>query len=157
MITLLVKCRICGNKIDKKEAYKVVINDKNHYYCSESEYENYKKEQDNQSKIIEMINEIFGHVVHSTALYKEIQKAKKCYGSGKILNYLIQNKDKLTYIISGKNFANEYNAIRYLFAILHNNMPWYKYTEEIRKTVEADTTQSKYRPQKKRKALIDFE
>lgn len=154
---MLVKCRICGKKIEKKEAFKVVINSKNHYYCNESEYENYKNEQDNQSHIIEIINEIFGHVIHSTALYKEIQNTKKCYGSNKTLHYLIDNKDNLTYIISRKTFANEYNAIRYLFAILHNNLPWYQYTDEVQKTVEIDTTQQKYKQHKKRKALIDYE
>ena len=35
---MLVKCRYCDNKIDRKDAFKVVVDGKNIYYCNEAEY-----------------------------------------------------------------------------------------------------------------------
>ena len=35
---MLVKCRICGKKVDRNEAFKVAVEGKpNAYYCSEAE------------------------------------------------------------------------------------------------------------------------
>ena len=35
---MLVKCRYCDNKIDRKDAFKVVVDGKNIYYCNEAEW-----------------------------------------------------------------------------------------------------------------------
>lgn len=42
---MLVKCRKCGNKIDRNNAFKVVVDNKNVYYCNEKEYEEHVKEK----------------------------------------------------------------------------------------------------------------
>ena len=36
---MLVKCRLCGTKVDRNEAFKVVVGGKNTYYCNEAEYQ----------------------------------------------------------------------------------------------------------------------
>lgn len=37
---MIVKCKECGNKIDRDTAFKIRLRDQNNYFCSESEYKN---------------------------------------------------------------------------------------------------------------------
>ena len=66
---MLVKCRICGNKTERNDAYKVVVNGKNEYYCSEKEYKQKQKQIADKEKTIKIINEIFGYEITNSALY----------------------------------------------------------------------------------------
>ena len=64
-MTIEVKCRICGKKKEKSEAYKVVINNKNNYYCNETEYREWaskkeiKKQQSNENQFMDIFYIIF--------------------------------------------------------------------------------------------------
>lgn len=49
---MLVKCRLCGTKVDRNEAFKVVVGGKNNYYCNEAEYQKVLHER--EVKIIHM-------------------------------------------------------------------------------------------------------
>ena len=69
---MLVKCRYCDNKIDRKDAFKVVVDGKNIYYCNEAEYLTVLHDRKIRDDTYECINEIFGYKVINTALFKEL-------------------------------------------------------------------------------------
>ena len=75
----MVKCRKCGEKIDQKLAFKVVVGDKNAYYCNEEEYNSVIKERQDRERVYDLINQIFGYTLTNTALYKEVSAIVKVH------------------------------------------------------------------------------
>ena len=135
---MLVKCRLCGTKVDKKEAFKVVVGGKNTYYCNESEYQKVLHEREVKDNTYECINQIFGYKVLNSALFKEINLLLEVYSYEHILAYLIENKEYLTRVLK-KDFTSEYAKIRYFAAILKNNSADFKMEEpEESKKIEID-------------------
>ena len=123
---MLVKCRICGNKIDRKEAFKVSVEGKpNAFYCSEAEYNAMIEERKCKDDAYYCIYGIFGYQVTNTVLYKEIGELGKIYGFKLILSYLHDNEEYLTRIV-GREYKNEFAKIKYFTAILKNNLTDYK-------------------------------
>lgn len=159
------KCRICGAQLDTTIAYKVVVKGVNKYYCSQTEFDNEeaKKQQEteNRNKAYHLICNIFNtKEILNTALWKEYNEWLKVSDSSKIVDYLGENKDYLIKTINRLN-ATEFAKIRYLSAILKNNLNDFKpkQTEKPKQfgliTTE-ENYETKYKP-RKRKALIDFE
>lgn len=93
MIILLVKCKACGQKIDRNDAFKVVVGGKNAYYCNEEEYLAILKEREDKKMMYDLINQIFGYTIVNTALYKEINPLVETYGYTMISSYLKENFD----------------------------------------------------------------
>ena len=60
---MLVKCRLCGTKVDRNEAFKVVVGGKNTYYCNEAEYQKVLHEREVKNNTYECINQIFGYKI----------------------------------------------------------------------------------------------
>ena len=73
------KCKICGNDLDTKNAYKVTDkNGKNKYFCSQSEYEaeeaRKKKAAEDKDRVYYLICDIMGEKeIINTILFKEWQ------------------------------------------------------------------------------------
>ncbi len=154
---MLVKCKICGNKIEKKEAYKVVQDNKNFYYCNETEYQSYKEEQNKLTLIYETIYIIFNYKCTNSALYKEINDLIQIYQKDKVLSYLIDNKEFLSSKLE-KSFTSEYAKIRYFAAILKNNIASYSTKlPEVKIEVKYDIPNNKYKNQKRKKPLFEYE
>lgn len=155
----MVKCRKCGEKIDQKLAFKVVVGDKNTYYCNEEEYNSVIKERQDRELVYDLINQIFGYVVTNTALYKEINALAKCYPYDSIGDYLADNFDYL-HDVMHRDFEKEYGQIRYFSTILNNNMRDFinDHTPEpvITHQVEDDVVNMKFKRNKKRRALDDL-
>lgn len=159
------KCRICGAALDTTIAYKVVVKGVNRYYCSQTEFDNEeaKKQQEteNRNTTYRLICKIFNKdEILNTALWKEYNEWLKVDESSKIVDYLGENKDYLTKAINRLN-ANEFAKIRYLSAILKNNLNDFKpkKVEEAKQfglIITEEDYKTKYKP-RKRKALIDFE
>lgn len=123
---MLVKCRICGNKIDRKEAFKVSVEGKpNAFYCSKAEYNEMIEDRKCKDDTYYCIYDIFGYKVTNTVLYKEVGELGKIYGFKLILSYLHDNEEYLTRIV-GREYNNEFAKIRYFTAILQNNLTDYK-------------------------------
>lgn len=117
---MLVKCKGCSNKVDRKEAYKVVINNKNNYYCNVNEYEQLNIEKESKAKVLELVFEIIGETTN-TAIYKELTDISKVHTYKKILDYIEENYIKLNEIMS-MQFEREYGKIRYFTAIIKNEI-----------------------------------
>lgn len=153
---MLVKCKCHGIKIDRATAYKVVVNGKNNYYCSEEDYKrcNYKKEIEN--KTYDKIFNIFEYQPERKTLDKEIKSLANMYSYEKIYNYLSQNEEYLNKVMH-KDFDNEFGKIRYFSAILKNQLPAFKEIKQIDKVVNYEVTDMKYNPKPRKKSLKEFE
>ncbi len=148
---MLVKCRKCNNKIDRALAFKVVVGDKNAYYCNEEEYKQhveeqklkeekrrkYKEEQKLLKKEKERIKElkdsiytyirnIFGYLPTNTSIYKEMNEVFQNFDYDLVLRYLEQQNEYLKNVIHSKEFTSEYGKIRYFSAILKNSLADFK-------------------------------
>lgn len=156
-----VKCRICGELIEKSSAFNRITNGKNFYCHSEQEYtenENKKiQEKQLKARLYDNINSIIGVTV-STVLYKEVGIWLSVATMEKICSYLDENKQYLVLVMSQKTFSSEYAKIRYFSAIVKNNIADYiPPTPEPIKKVEVEVYDIKYTPHKRRKCLADYE
>lgn len=160
------KCRICGADIDTKTAYKVTDkNGKHKYFCSQSEFE---KEEERKKKIAEDKDKIYRLIcdimdtkeIVNTALYKEWAEWNKVANNSKIAQYLAENKDYLTSAIKRLS-SSEFAKIRYLSAILKNNLKDYKskVVEQPKPKVVVEETIYEVPTQsiKRRRSLSDLE
>lgn len=160
------KCKICGNELDTKTAYKITDqNGKNKYFCSESEFE---KEEERKKKIAEDKDKVYRLIcdimdtqeIVNTALYKEWVEWSKVATNSKIAQYLEENKSYLTSAIKRLS-STEYAKIRYLSAVLKNSLKDYKpqVIEQPKPKVNIDetiyNTPSKIRS--RRRSLSDLE
>ena len=141
------KCRICGTELNTDTAYKIISYDTNNtpktaYYCSKEEYEKdeaeKKKAAEDKDKVYRAICEIMGKKeIINTALWKEKLEWNKAFADEVIAQYLSENKDYLTSVISRLE-DKEYNRIRYLSAVLKNQLGDFK-----QKVVEQETNRPK--------------
>lgn len=140
VVITVAKCRICGTNLKNKEAYRVSSFKNNklnkEYYCSREEYDaeqSKKKNSANQSKpkrvtdvdrdnAYRLICEIIGRKkIENTILWKEWQIWNGICSNKLIWQYLAENKEFLIGAVS-KIDNIEFNRIRYLSAILKNNL-----------------------------------
>jgi hypothetical protein len=157
VIIILVKCKSCGSKIERDKAYKVIISDKNSYYCNQQEYETKVRNKELKDNTYETIYRIFQREVTNTALFKEINFLVDIYGYEKIYSYLIDYKDYLTSVMQ-KSFQSEYSRIRYFSAILKNSLCDYSLPEKKEdKEVEVEFVSMEKQTTKKRRKLADME
>lgn len=184
---MLVKCRKCGNKIDRNDAFKVVVDNKNVYYCNEKEYEEHVKEKQKiererfikkkeqqllkqkkekekiiRERIYDSITRIFGYLPKNTALYKEMNELIVCFGYELIDDYLKEREDYLYDTIQNKNFESEYGKIRYFSAILKNTLVDFENKrqekkEESAKVYDINVVKMKFKRKQKRKSLEEIE
>lgn len=149
---------MCGEKVDRSLAYKVVIDGKNHYYCTEKEYRDLLAQKEVKDSTYNLINKIFERKVTNTTLFKEINALLDVYSYEEILSYLQDNEDYL-YRVMSKDFQSEYAKIRYFSAILKNNMADFKQKEEVKivRYVKVDIAESKFKRKNKRKPLVEYE
>ena len=140
---MLVTCKICKTKVDRDSCYKRVVNGKNCYYCSREEYDKHEQEKAKEiadkDKVYKLVCQIIGRdQIINSILWKE----KAVWNSVKpdeiIGKYLEENKDYLVSVISRLE-DKEFNRIRYLSAIVKNNLGDFKpKVEAERKVVVID-------------------
>ena len=158
------KCKICGTDLDTKTAYKVTDkNNKNKYYCSQSEFEaeeeRKKKIAEDKDRVYRLICDIMGEKeIISTALFKEWQVWLKVADNAKIAKYLEENHDYLSSVIARLQ-NSEYARIRYLSAIIRDKIKAFVpkvEVKEVPKVAVEEQYETKYKA-KGRRALEDFE
>lgn len=121
------KCKICGNELDTKTAYKVTDkNGKNKYFCNQSEFEaeeeRKKKAIEDKGRVYRLICDIMGEKdIISTALYKEWAIWLKVADNEKIAKYLEENREYLTSVIARLS-SSEFAKIRYLSTIIRDKI-----------------------------------
>lgn len=163
------KCKICGNSLDTKTAYKVTDkNGKNKYFCSQSEFEaeeeRKKKAQEDKSRVYHLVCDIMGEKeVISTALYKEWAIWNKVADDAKIAKYLEENKDYLSSVV-GRLQSSEYARIRYLSTIIRDKIKAFKpkvqvveVSEKPTPTIDVTFYEEASQSLNKRRSLADLE
>jgi hypothetical protein len=154
---MIVKCKICSEKIDRDKAYKVIVNEKNNYYCNEDEYKKSIEKQIVKDNTYKEIYNLFGMKVTNTALYKEVGELANIYTYEKILGYLIQNNPYLSKVMV-KDFVSEYAKIRYFTAILKNSLADFKVEQStINKEIVIDMPKDNFKSKQRKKSLSEYE
>lgn len=159
-------CRYDKKQLDTKTAFKIVIKEKNAYFCTEECYNKYLADKEKQDKInaeydeiYELTKQIFGYEFAGYSLLKrEINTWEKVGTRAKIIAYLTENKDWLSGVMS-KEFASDFNRVRYYSVIVAGKLHDFKpKTVETAppKVVAEEHYETKYKP-KTRQALLDFE
>ena len=159
---MLVKCRKCNKKVERNEAFKVVVGGKNTYYCNEDEYNEILQNKELKDKVYSYIYNIFGYKVTNTCIYKEVNELVDVFGYELLLSYLKENEVYLTSVIQGKDFPKEYGKIRYFAAILKNSLADYvnisgNSNVEHEKFIDYDLPEMKFKRKKKRRNLSEIE
>lgn len=153
------KCRICGTPHDTKNAYKVVVNNKNQYYCSQNEYETdlakKKKAAEDKDRVYRLICDILGEQeIINTILFKEWQVWLKVADNEKIGHYLEENKDYLTSVIARLN-SSEFARIRYLSTIIKDKIKGFVPKVEVEQTKVVDTSFEFFEPTIEKKPQVE--
>lgn len=162
------KCQYDKKLLDTKIALKVVIKDKNTYWCSEDCYNKYLSDKEKQDKInaeydeiYELTKQIFGYEFTGYSLLKrEINTWEKVGTRAKIIAYLTENKDWLSTTMS-KEFASDFNRVRYYSVIvagkLHDFKPKAVDAEKPKIVVEETIYEAQTNSPNKRRSLEDLE
>lgn len=168
------KCRACGEILDTETAYAVLVNKKRSYYCDEEEYNTYKankrsiqkvagtsKQQIDKDRMYWLICDIIGRKeIINTALWSERKIWSTIATDEIIATYLEQNKDYLSDTIS-RIEDKEFNRIRYLSAIIKNNIGDFIQNVKIEEKPKVKIDTTFYEPietqNNKRRSLADLE
>lgn len=160
------KCKICGADLDTKTAHKVTDkNNKNKYYCSQSEFEaeeeRKKKVQEDKDRVYYLICDIMGEKeIISTALFKEWQVWNKVADNAKIAKYLEENKSYLSSVIARLS-SSEYARIRYLSTIIRDKIKAFTPKVEVKEVPKVVVEETIYtaptQSLNKRRSLADLE
>lgn len=162
------KCGYDKNPLDTKTAFRVVIKDKNVYFCSEDCYNHFLESKEKQDKInaeyneiYELTKQIFGYEFTGYSLLKrEINTWEKVGTREKIISYLKENKDWLSNVMS-KEFASDFNRVRYYSVIvagkLHDFKPKAVEAEKPKVIVDETIYEAPTQSLNKRRSLADLE
>ena len=154
---MLVNCKChIGNKIDRDIAYKVVVNNKNEYYCTEKDYLKIINDKENRKILLEKINDVFGYIITNTILHKELSEISNIHTYNKISSYIQDNKSQLEKFMK-KDFDTEYGKIRYFSTILKNNLVDYKIPKKEKdKEINVEIISVKYTSKNRKKNLNEY-
>lgn len=143
-----VVCRYCKSKIEKKDALQITGEKNNTYFCNQECYdkanaekkakeieriakkqekEEYVKEKAEYDEIFEETKTIFGYEFQGYEMLKrEVKNWEKLADRKKILSYLKENEDFLSSTLARKEFANDFNRVRYYSVIVSSKLHDYK-------------------------------
>lgn len=143
-----VTCRYCKSKIEKKDALQIPGEKYNTYYCNQECYdkanaekkakeierlakkqerEEYVKEKAEYDEIFEETKAIFGYEFQGYGILKrEVKNWEKLADRKKILSYLKENEDFLSSALARKEFANDFNRVRYYSVIVSSKLHDYR-------------------------------
>lgn len=143
-----VTCRYCKSKIEKKDALQITGEKNNTYFCNQECYdkaiaekkakeierlakkqerEEYAKEKAEYDEIFEETKTIFGYEFQGYGILKrEVKNWEKLADKKKILSYLKENEDFLSSTLARKEFANDFNRVRYYSVIVSSKLHDYK-------------------------------
>lgn len=143
-----VVCKYCKAKVEKADALQVPGEKYNTYYCNQECYdkanaekkvkeierlakkqerEEYVKEKAEYDEIFEETKAIFGYEFQGYGILKrEVKNWEKLADRKKILSYLKENEDFLSSTLARKEFANDFNRVRYYSVIVSSKLHDYR-------------------------------
>lgn len=165
------KCRFCGKTIDDDPFVNIIRTksgkEKKEFYCNEYEYKkSLSKIGKNQStidkeRVYKLFAEIIGRdEIGNTVFWREKKDWNKLADDKHIADYLEENRISLSNSLS-KIINVEFNRIRYLSAIIKNNIGDYlvkaKREQEPKKAVNIEFFNSTHQSKAKRRSLDELE
>lgn len=143
-----VVCKYCKAKVEKADALQIPGEKYNTYYCNQECYdkanaekkakeierlakkqekEEYAKEKAEYDEIFEETKVIFGYEFQGYGILKrEVKNWEKLADRKKILSYLKENEDFLSSTFARKEFANDFNRVRYYSVIVSSKLHDYR-------------------------------
>ena len=128
MTRKMVTCKICGQKIEKDNAYCITkINENtgkktNSYYCSEEEYLEDKEKKELWKKVLVAVDDILGYTCISKTKVNMIKEIEEHYSRKQLYNCLINNADEIKRYLEQKNIYEEYGRLSYIFSCVKNKI-----------------------------------
>lgn len=132
-----VKCRCCGKKIPKENAFSVKTGKANTYYCSENEYNEFKIKKNKDSHMLDELRyyfsramgfqtkQLIGPVLHSI---KELQGE---YDDMKLLDLLETNWQKYEALSEKCSMDDQgWKRSKYILSIIRTDAAFYKEKQE---------------------------
>lgn len=154
-----VKCRHCEQFTIQKEAFKVVINDKNEYYCNEEHYKQAKSQKENRARVLDMCDDLFEiKVSKDTFFLKELKTMTEGTKIEIIADYISENMIDLD-ISMAKDFKTLNFKIRYFFAIIRKNIQTFENEQKLDKKVEhyqVEHINFKFKPRKRKITWVEL-
>ena len=122
-----VKCKICGEKIEKEEAFCVTkVSDSgrktNSYYCSQQEYEKDKEEKELWRLVLVAVDDILGYTCISKTKVNMIKEIEGHYSRRQLYNCLTIHKEEIKRYLDEKGIYEEYGKLSYIFACVKNKI-----------------------------------
>lgn len=128
----LCKCVHCKRELTTDKAFKIVVNGKNKYYCTEEEYIQIEEEIDNKNKCLGTIIMILNIPFAQPVLLKEIKSLRDFYSYIIIEKAFKDNEQSIKWFLENKDNGSEYGKIKYIMTIIKNNInsTYKKYIQE---------------------------
>ena len=122
-----VKCKICGEKIEKEDAYCITkVSDSgrktNSYYCSQQEYEKNKEEKELWRLLLVAVDDILGYTCISKTKVNMIKENEKHYRRKRLYTCLTIHKEEIKRYLDEKGIYEEYGKLSYIFACVKNKI-----------------------------------
>lgn len=122
-----VKCKICGEKIEKEEAFCITkVSDSgrktNSYYCSQQEYEKDKEEKELWRLVLVAVDDILGYTCISKTKVNMIKEIEGHYSRRQLYNCLTIHKEEIKRYLDEKGIYEEYGKLSYIFACVKNKI-----------------------------------
>jgi hypothetical protein len=115
-------CKACKKELTTDKAYKVTINEKSKYYCSEDEYNDLLKEQEERNHCLEAISNHMRLKFVTPYIQKEINKLKEYYNYIVIEKCFKENEKVINWFLDNNENSSEFGKCRYIFTIIQNNI-----------------------------------
>lgn len=120
----LVKCQDTGEKISSDIAFKVCTKRGNKYWSSEDAYNTYIKSEEDRLRCISAMLDILNYsegMFISTWYLKKLKEWKN-YGYDVVLSTISNKRSAIEWCLSAKEFKSEDAKVRYICAIIQNNL-----------------------------------
>ena len=116
------KCNHCKKQLTTDIAYKVTINGRNKYYCSEDEYNQIQEEINSKTKCLETISNILDIPFIQPMMLKEINSLRDFYSYIVIERTFKDNRESIQWFLENKDNGSEFGKIKYIMTIIKNNI-----------------------------------
>ena len=154
-----VKCRFCEQFTIQKEAFKVVVNDKNEYYCNEEHYKQAKSKKENRKKVLDMCDELFEiKVSRDTLFLKELKIVTEDIKIETLADYISENMVDLD-VSMAKDFKTLNFKIKYFFEIIRKNIQAFENEQKQDKKIEhyqVEHINYKFKPRKRKITWVEL-
>lgn len=116
------KCQICQKVLTTDMAYKVSKGSRNLYYCSEEEYKQLFKVQEDRDNCYYTAGRVMKVPYIPPSMRKEINELSKYYSFEIIERTFKANKEAIQRFLNNQYSASEYAKVRYIMTVIGNDI-----------------------------------